>query len=74
MNLDHRYSIISNDKHAFIEMKEEFIQVVMIAKEAHSLGSLSISESAHSNVFLPLPIVLTACIYDSIPNQSLKIP
>ncbi len=35
-------------KHEFIEMKEKFIQVVMLAKEAHSLGSLSITEGAHA--------------------------
>ncbi len=74
MEFENLYSIISNYKHEFIEMKAEFLGIFSMAKEAHPLGSLSFSEGAHSNVFLPLPIVLTACIHNSIPNQSLKIP
>ncbi len=48
-----------NNTLKYVEMEEEFIGIVSFAKEVHSLGSLSISEGAHSNVFLPYVIDLT---------------
>ena len=53
------HSLRLNDTLKDIGMKEEFFGIVSYAKEAHSLGSLSISEGAHSIAFLPYIIDLT---------------